>query len=118
MIVLRAQGKAIGKCITVAEILKRNQSLHQTTQLQVSQGAKEGIDEHALLITLSSQLSDNTKSDPSYQPPFSEEERKQLQNACHTGEVKASTKRARPPTDKEETPRKRGRRGTNFGAAS
>merc|ERR1712233_116232 len=113
-VVLSAQGKAIGKCITVVEILKRNLALHQITQLQVAPGTKEGIDEHSLVITLSSQLTDDMKTNPSYQAPYSEEERKQLQTACHTGEARSQKKRARPPTQQEESPRKRGRRGTTF----
>ena len=71
---LHAQGPAVSKAVTVAEIAKRRlRGLHQNTQIGLAEPAEEGAaSQPAISIVLSLQPLDPSR--PGYQPPLTDEE--------------------------------------------
>ena len=127
-VLLVAEGKAVEKCISVAEILKRTQPLHQvsnlslyqreflwkqTTRLLMNDTSKSPI----IRISFLREATADNKKDPSYQAPLSPEEAQKLKDRAPLtaeGTNPSSTKRKKPLTPLKELQPKRGRRGTLF----
>jgi ribonuclease P/MRP protein subunit RPP25 len=86
-ITLKAMGRAINKCVTISEILKRKMPLHQITTLSSSQiidvfePLEEGLDVveskryvSCMKVALSKSGKDFDTTDVGYQPPLPQEE--------------------------------------------
>lgn len=95
---LHAQGPAVSKAVTVAEIAKRRlRGLHQNTQIGLAETAEESAaSQPAISIVLSLQPLD--PSQPGYQPPLTDEEMLDLEEPDDNDDDGAASSSAPAPS--------------------